>query len=176
MNNHEVEVKYRIEDASKMKRLLDQKCKFLRREDQQDEVLLFNKSSFDDFVQGEAVMRVRSINNKSILTMKKYVSQDSSQEYECEISSKSEVIGILKGIGFRTVVEINKVREVYSYDDVTVVLDEVEGLGSFLEIEIVCSEEKKDEALERVKLVSKQLGLKNTAIETRKYDALLAAQ
>ena len=47
------------------------------------------------------------------------------------------------------------------------------GLGKFIEIEILCSIDKQEDAKKRIDSIAKSLGLSDDMVEPRKYDALI---
>ena len=66
---------------------------------------------------------------------------------------------ILKALGFFESGNVSKKREIFKYDDITVVLDTVEGLGEFMEVEIV-AESDNDEAKDKLFAFLEELGIK----------------
>ena len=56
-------------------------------------------------------------------------------EIEVRVEDPEKVYRILKALGFREVARVEKQREVYEKEGVSIALDEVKGLGSFIEIE-----------------------------------------
>ena len=58
-------------------------------------------------------------------------------EYETEVSNLDATINILKGVRINKVCEVKKNRDSFVYKDIfEISLDEVEGLGHFIEVEI----------------------------------------
>ena len=82
---------------------------------------------------------------------------------------------ILSRTGFRPAAAVSKVREFYGIGEVTVTLDDVEGLGTFVEIEIL-TEESKEDAADRIGAVAKELGVAGPPIHTSYLEMLLAKQ
>jgi adenylate cyclase class 2 len=67
---------------------------------------------------------------------------------------------IFKKLGFREVRPIRKVREIYKKDDITASIDDVEGLGLFLELEKnIYNINEKDEALKELMEILKALNI-----------------
>jgi adenylate cyclase class 2 len=69
---------------------------------------------------------------------------------------------------------VRKERMIYLYHNVRIHLDQVEGLGAFIELEAVMSEEYSDEQTERDKLdfLMRQLGIRPTDLIATSYEAL----
>ena len=66
---------------------------------------------------------------------------------------------VLNGLGFYPAGNVEKTRLHYRREDMTCCLDNVTGLGEFLEIEIMAEEENYDEAVGRIEKLLKKLGL-----------------
>jgi adenylate cyclase class 2 len=70
---------------------------------------------------------------------------------------------ILKQLGFKTVAEITKIRSFYSIREITVSIDDVIGVGQFLELERIVDDEKEiKEAREDLFSIIRELGLDST--------------
>jgi len=67
--------------------------------------------------------------------------QLASIEHEVEINNAQEGHSIIKELGFKEVVRVNKVRRKAKYKDLTICLDVVEELGSFIEVEKMSEDE-----------------------------------
>jgi len=55
---------------------------------------------------------------------------------------------------------VEKSRRLYRFDDVEICFDEVLGLGEFVELEIKCEESMVPDAVEKMRKLAKELGLK----------------
>lgn len=100
--------------------------------------LYFNSPSHDFGVSDEA-LRIRIKDEGARLTYKgpKLDSETKSRkEMTVQIDDPQEMQRILAALGFVLSAEVSKIRTKYSYGDVTIALDEVEDLGSFLEVEM----------------------------------------
>ena len=82
------------------------------------------------------------------------------QELETEVIDGEVVTKILEAIGFhKAEPRVTKQRWLMSRDDMHACLDEVEGLGSFLELEIMVEDEgNRPEALARIEETLEKLG------------------
>ncbi len=81
-------------------------------------------------------------------------------ETEFEIPGFDEGDTLLRGIGFIPKGMVEKTRIIIIKDEVTVCLDEVTGLGEFVEIEIMESDEAGyNTAMEKIQELMKKLGL-----------------
>ncbi len=76
--------------------------------------------------------------NRTILTFKGPVSKGpykTRPEIEVEIDNRESMQQLMEGLGYKVVIEIRKHRQSWMLDDCEVCLDEVEGLGRFVEVE-----------------------------------------
>lgn len=80
---------------------------------------------------------------------------------------------LLDRLGFKEVLKVVKTREKYYVEKgVTITLDEVEGLGKFIEIETLVKEKDEiPEAVEKLEKILRELGVEK--FERRSYLELL---
>lgn len=78
-------------------------------------------------------------------------------EHETGVDDGETLAGVLDALGFAPAATVEKRREVYSVEDVAVVLDDVTGLGRFVEVELESADV--DVARERCFEVVRELGL-----------------
>jgi len=139
----EIEVKARLRDKdlilANLKKL---GCVFDEPMTQADVVYARNVGSYEAFKSNDVFLRIRVKNNSRILfTVKKPMLNDlDALEYEVEVSSKEQIEGAIEQMGFKEAVRINKTRVITHYDGCEICIDEVEGLGSFIEIEKLAKE------------------------------------
>ena len=67
----------------------------------------------------------------------------SRRELETRVKDEQKMRQILQALGFHSVAEVKKRRKEYKKEDLTVCLDELDGLGSYIELEIVLPENDK---------------------------------
>jgi len=97
-----------------------------------------------DFAKTDEALRIRNLDGRAVLTYKgpKLDSVSKTRkEFETFVDEKN-TIEILHALGFSEAGAVRKSREVFRAGDITVCLDSVEGLGEFLEVEIVAGEEQ----------------------------------
>jgi len=95
------------------------------------------------------------------------------EEIEVPINDPDEHARILEALGFREVLTVEKVREKYYVEKgITITLDEVDGLGKFIEAEAMTEDrDKVPELVERLKKLLLDIGV--TRFERRSYLELL---
>ncbi|MCQ2081986.1 MAG: class IV adenylate cyclase [Lachnospiraceae bacterium] len=92
----------------------------------------------------------------------------SREETEFEVPSYEQANSFLCGLGFHPAGEVEKNRTTYKKEDITCCIDNVTGLGEFLEIEIIAPEDKYEESMKRIEdiLSSMELSINNTIRES----------
>ncbi|ACS33361.1 class IV adenylate cyclase [Thermococcus gammatolerans] len=95
------------------------------------------------------------------------------EEIEVQINDPDEHARILEALGFTEVLTVEKIREKYYVEKgITLTLDEVEGLGKFVEVEALTEDKRKvPELVEKLKKILFDLGV--TRFERRSYLELL---
>jgi adenylate cyclase class 2 len=91
-----------------------------------------------DFATTDEALRIRSVNGRSVMTYKGKKLDTLSktrEEFETEVDGGTTQ-SILLALGFYESGIVRKTREVYKYENMTICLDKVEGLGEFMEVEI----------------------------------------
>jgi len=132
----EVEVKARAEKDTQEK-IKALGAKLLKVENHHD--LYFN-SPLRDFKVSDEALRIRIKEEGARLTYKgpKLDQETKSRlEWTVKIDDPEQMEQILLALGFELSAEVCKRRTKYSFGDIVIALDEVEGLGSFLEVEAV---------------------------------------
>jgi adenylate cyclase class 2 len=154
----EVEVKVRA-DHSKVRSILQRlRAVKVGVENQSD---TYFAAPHRDFAKTDEALRIRSLNGQAVLTYKgpklDAVSK-TREELETPVE-EATITGILHALGFSEAGTVRKKREVFEAGEITVCLDAVEGLGEFLEVEIV-AENERDLEISRYKLFEflKQFG------------------
>ena len=178
----EIEVKVPLKDAIDTTRQLENigfhKSQKIREEDH-----YYDNAASQIKNNGEA-LRVRHITDlengvsESVITFKgkkmDTVSK-SRKELETGVSDGQLAEQIFAAIGFHKVSpSVIKVRQELMHDDMTACIDQIDGLGSFLELEIVVTgEEEKDDALAKISAVLEKLGYSLSDTIRNSYLALL---
>lgn len=138
-----------------------------------------------DFAQTDEVFRLRHVGQQNFLTYKGPVLDavaKTRREIEVAAASGSTAAGqlleMLTALGFRPVGEVVKRRAPFHLwwqgRDLEIVLDDVHGLGCFVELETITGEADRDAARECIFALSRELGLEKS--ERRSYLRLLMAR
>lgn len=171
----EVEVKAKVDDLNKFKAALKAMgAQFIKKVEDVD--LYFN-APHRDFMETDEAFRVRRRDDEIIVTYKgpKFdLKSKSREEVNLLINDAFTAEKLFELLGFRKAGVVKKTRLIYKLFDVEVSLDEVEGLGSFIEIETEAVDKK--EAIKKrdgLLKILKSLGVEETAFERRSYLELL---
>lgn len=161
---YEVELKVRADHDAVQDQLdrLD-----AHREGQFKQVDTYYDAPNRDFAATDEALRMRQETEAgettTLLTYKGPLIEQASktrEEHETTVGDADATAGILAGLGFDPAAEVRKVRTVYAVEDLTVSLDSVDGLGTFVEVETdVETEAKVEEARERAADLLRDLGL-----------------
>jgi len=134
---------------------------------------LYFNSPLRDFKKSDEALRIRIKEDGARLTYKgpKLDQQTKSRrELTIRIDDPTQMRDILSLLGFVLSAEVRKRRTKYSYQGMVIALDEVEGLGTFLEVEAQAEANWENEK-DRVLSVLKRLELEHTI--RRSYIELL---
>jgi adenylate cyclase class 2 len=118
---------------------------------------------------------IRERNGKTILNYKHFFPEGAEQhsycnEYETELSSKESMKAILNELNIFEVVEVNKVRETYIIgDNYEIVLDNVKGLGYYLEIEAMKDMGSPENVKSEMMQFISSIGITNYVVDHRGY-------
>ncbi len=167
----EVEIKVKIDDKDKVvEQLKKLGFKFIKKKFQED--IYFNGID-RDFKETDEALRIRDEDGNFFVTYKgKKIDKISKtrEEIEVKIEDKEKMRQIFKKLGFKEVPPIRKIREIYRKGDMEASIDEVEGLGLFLELEKVISNiNDKDEVLEEMMDILKALNISKDNIIRKSY-------
>lgn len=118
---------------------------------------------------GNYVLRVRT-SKQNYLTIKIATKKINEwEEYETKIDSPKDLIKILEKLGFLEELVVKKKRAKGILENFEINLDEIENLGTFLEIEAL----NLKNATKELQKILKSLGIPSSSIEKRGYVQLM---
>jgi len=163
----EIEVKFRVNFEEIKKKIERLGASFAQEELQED--VYFS-------VPLPELLRVRRISNlgKAFLTYKLITDPGRNEEFdelEIEVSDFRTTVEILRRLGYKEDVVVRKRRLVYRLGKVTFELSKVEGLGGFLDIEVISNDVV--EAKRKIWETAEKLGLTEKDVEPRLYQELI---
>jgi adenylate cyclase class 2 len=172
----EVEVKYWVGDLDVVIGALARRRVALGEPIHQDDQAYAPSGwSFGDPKLGVTFGRLRTQAGRHVFTAKTPVTNElDCAEYECEVSDRDQMHGALVAMGWRPTVRIVKRRRVGSAGDLTVCVDEVDGLrGDFLECELIVDDGEGDLGIQdELHAWVAELGVPARRVE-QTYDSLL---
>jgi adenylate cyclase class 2 len=166
----EIEAKARVDDLEEVREAVLRKGGvFVKKEVQRD---MYFAHPERDFAHTDEALRIRESGGKFYITYKGPKLDERTktrEELEVEVLEPEKAEEILARLGFRRVQEVKKTRESYILPGYTVMLDRVEGLGTFVEVEKEAEEYRPEELLD----FFGALGIKQEQMERRSYLELL---
>jgi adenylate cyclase class 2 len=136
----EVEVKAHASDLAAVENKLSAMGALKKNEEYQEDVY-FN-APHRDFAKTDEALRIRKTRNKDgervFITYKGAKMDEVSKtrkEIEVDVGNPHKVANIFESLGFRPVGTVKKNRISYLLDELIITLDEIQDLGSFVEIE-----------------------------------------
>ncbi|WP_461866174.1 class IV adenylate cyclase [Thermococcus sp.] len=172
----EIELKGYADD--KIFKRVREKFEFMRKEQQED---LYFQHPCRDFAETDEALRIRikrfDGHFEAFLTYKGPKLDDVSKtrkEIEVPISDVKLYLDILSSLGFKKVATVEKIREKYYVEKgITITLDEVKGLGKFIEIEELAAEDAEiKREVKKLKNILLALGVRH--FERKSYLELIS--
>ncbi len=176
----EVEMKFPVADVSRIEAHF--RSRGVQPVATRNDVDLYFNSPDRDFALTDEALRIRRSGEKSFITYKgPKLDADTKTRTEVEIAlaegdqTAADCRVLLQSLGYRKVIEVRKRRTLYHLQrdqfDVEICLDDVEELGTFVEIEIVASNSDAPRAKEVLLAIAEEMGLAES--ERRAYLQLL---
>jgi adenylate cyclase class 2 len=133
----EIEVKYRVDDLEGVLAAL--RSRGIEVSDpvrQDDQAYAPAGWQFGDGKLGVSFLRLRTVSGRHYFTLKQPVDNDQAcLEYETEVAGREAVHHVALHMGYRPTVRIVKVRRTASVDGCSLCIDDLEGVGGFVEAE-----------------------------------------
>ena len=171
----EIEIKLRVGDLGTVEQKLKERGCVLSAPIRQEDVIYSRGGSTEEFEhakEGDVIMRIRRMEGTAQFNLKQQRSSEMDNlEYETEVQDPEAIHAILLAIGYEPEVEVKKVRKKGKLGNDEICLDEVEKLGSFVELERLTSDDADPKKVrEELFRALESLGLSRSDEETRGYD------
>jgi adenylate cyclase class 2 len=132
----------------------------------------------DVFLSNKTFLRIRVQDEKKIIFTAKVTKGKNGEslikrEHEVTVDSEGELRGILSLIGYQEAVRVKKIRQTAQNGEYEICIDDIEGLGSFIEVEAICKEENADEIQSELWKFLESLGVSPEDQVTKGYDILM---
>ncbi len=170
----EIEIKLRIKNLKELEaRLAAANCRLT--EVHQEDVIYSlhgSENEWREAKEGDIIVRIRRENNRSLFTLKRQQTNEmDNTELETEVSDPNALHEALLLMGYVPQVEVKKNRKEGKYEEYEICLDEVDELGTFVELEKLAPEDADpDKVREELFETLEGLGLSRNDEETRGYD------
>lgn len=166
----EIELKFQVDNFDEIIKILDyNKCKISKFQYQSDTIFIENLNKTES-IEGTIWLRVRKIDDKCEMNVKK----QSSKKSEFVVEDYNKACDFLKVLGYKEWVKVNKKRRYTKYMNANICLDEVKQLGSFVEIEIIVPDDDiKDNYDNDLEKIAINLGIDSKNIVNSHYDTMI---
>lgn len=134
----EIEVKIKVADLDKCVAIFENQGCVFSAPKTQDDMAYFPKELTDNDLKvlGKNFLRIRRENDRILFTLKQpQTNQLDCLEYELEISDAEEMENIIRELGYVPYIGITKTRREGTLKDYSICIDNVDKLGSFIELE-----------------------------------------
>ncbi len=168
----EIEVKFKVDDFKDLKGKIENLgCTFSEPIFQDDTIFINYNRPFLEFTPNDPFLRIRKTKGQNILTFKQGEEMNSI-EHEVTVDDPIKMMDILTSIGFRPEVNVKKTRQKAYFNEYEICLDQVEGLGSFIELEKMTEENAEKVQIEMIQFLLK-FGLNENDRVMNGYDTLV---
>mgnify|MGYP006782730287 CR=1 FL=1 len=178
---HEIEVKAALRDKEGVMRALEERgVSFSEPVTEEDVLYALDVSGMEGYNRNRDYLRIRVRGDgQTIFTLKHHPDRHEGRpdsmplEHETTIGSKEAVEGMLALMGYQEAVRISKTRQKGKFGKREVCVDEVPGLGSFIEIEELGAKEDMARIVEELLEELNGLGIAREDMFADRYDIAL---
>lgn len=171
----EIELKVLLPSLAPVRAALRERgARFIKRTREHD---VYYNAPHRDFSATDEALRVRYTGGKAVVTYKgakiKNLGLKAREELNTAVESGEVVEQILGRLGFTRTAAVSKWRETFAVGNATISLDDVDGLGTFMEIEVI-AESDRDGALATISRIKEELGICGEPILASYLELVLA--
>jgi len=172
----EIEVKAKISNKTEIvDKLTSLGFLFSKPITQHDFIFLHNTiSSYNDITSGTNVLRIRKQEGKIKFTLKKAVENElSCIEHEIVLNNAEQMRKILGYLHYDCLVEVKKTRQKANQNGISICVDHVEELGTFIEVEKMTHDTDLENVQEELFIFLESLGIKREDRVHQGYDTMI---
>jgi adenylate cyclase class 2 len=171
----EIEVKIKVENFEDIQKRLEERGCVLSGAISQHDVIYSKEGSAEEWKsakEGKIIMRIRYLKDKAEFNLKQQQSGEMDNlEYETEVKDAEAMHKILLALGYAPEVEVKKIRRKGKLGEYEICLDDVEKLGTHVELEKLASDDADPRTVrEELFQILESLGLSRENEETKGYD------
>lgn len=166
----EIELRAKIDNSRTLRDTLDTQAKFVR-ESREDDLYLKHEKDLERVL----ILRIRRSDKGSQLTFKsKARGHDTAwPDVDINLENPDDLEKILLSSGYVEVVRIIKSRATYLWEDFEINIDEIQNLGSFVEIEGRGNEEERTNIEKSLLEIFEKLSVSSSQIVHKGYVPLM---
>lgn len=170
----EIEIKAQVSDKDRLIAALEQKGGALSEPIKQHDEVWYEPGAPIGTI-GKNVLRIRNQNDTTtIFTLKQTVAALDKIEHESEVADAEQMRAIIELMHYIPYSNITKIRRKTHVGDTEVCVDDVEGLGLFIEAEKLCANDSDGDAVrEELWHLFNELGISKDDQVTKGYDVLM---
>ncbi len=173
----EIELKVRVDSLDPIRQnLKDRHAEFKGKQHEHD---IYYNAPHRDFGSTDEALRVRYTDGPALVTYKgkklREYGLKAREELNTAVESGEIFEQILDRLGFTRTAEVNKWRENYRLGNASFALDQVDGLGTFVEIEIMAETNGAD-ATGQIQKFAKEMGISGEPILASYLELLLSTR
>ncbi len=175
----EIEIKFPLRNSPDVRKFLDSNGTIISKAITQKDTYFVPVHR--DFLEPEFPyewLRLRETNEGSLITYKHFYPEnvektDYCDEFETKVEKAGSIKKIFKSLDMREVVVVEKSRDSWLFEQVTIAIDEVENLGSFIELEATLPYEDSQEGKKYLYSVLEKLSADLGQEDLRGYPYLI---
>jgi len=146
----EVEVKYHVDDLEAL--LVALKARGIKLSDpiyQDDQAYAPDGWQFGDSKLGVSFVRLRTVDGRHYFALKQPgENAQACLEYETEVADRAAMHGAILYMGYHPTVRVAKTRRTATLEHCSLCVDDLEGVGAFLELERMVPDDMPAEAIQ----------------------------
>ena len=145
---------------------------------QDDVIYVTGDWEFTRFMNDRNIIRIRQQNGTTIFTLKRpgVNELDTAIEEEVTVSDAKTLDRMLKLLEYRPILEVHKTRAKAQHQGMEICLDQVEGIGTFIEVERLVEQGDAEAIQEELFQFLESLDITRENRVTRGYDTLVRLQ
>ena len=175
----EVESKIKVseKDLPLIRKRIKNIATFSKKETKKDQYYSLEKAFYP-----KKAFRIRSTGNEDVVNFKKWLKKFwkegivVKEEFEFKIENKDHFLALMTDLGFKKWIGKTKVSETYQHKKhkkLNIELNEVKGLGYFIEIEYLSKHNEMNKAKDLIIKVEKELYIDKKKIDNTGYTKML---
>lgn len=131
------------------------------------------------YVDSEKYLRIRFSDKANSVCLKIFsIDRETGRsanlgELETAVADGQAMLSILKELGFTNSTVVNKTRQSFSYKNFEIELDEVKGLGSFVEVEVKDHKDDSEAGFAQIYKLLREIGITEFLEQKRGYVSML---